>query len=415
MMDKMENNQQKPNIVEPTSVADDEINLLEYLLVIAKNWRMIAKITAVAFVLSCGAALLLPNIYTATTRLMPPNESKGGLSAMLGGMGDLAALAGISSGGGSGDLYVGMLNSRTVADAIIDRFQLMDVYEQKFRNTMYVKLNSLVSISLGKKDGIITVNVEDEEPKRAADIANAYVEELKRLNLALNLSSSGRQRLFLEKRLTVVKSDLMRAEEALRVFQKGSNAFKLDDQAKATIEAIARLKGEIASKEVELGVSRSFQTEQNPEVKILREALNGLNAQLRRLEQSPEGSRVSGDIFIATSNVADVGLQYVRVMREFKVQETLYELLTKQYELAKIEESKDTSTIQVLDAAVVPDKKSKPKRSLIVLAVTFVAGFMAVLFAFIREYGGRMSADDRLLWSEIKTWMKLRRPRGARE
>jgi len=404
----MENNQQKQLNVDPAPGADDEINLLEYLLVIAKNWRLIAKITAVAFILSCGAALLLPNIYTATTRLMPPNESKGGLASMLGGMGDLAALAGISGGGGSGDLYVGMLNSRTVADAIIDRFQLMEVYEQDYRIKMYEKLNKLVSVSLGKKDGIISVTVEDEEPQRAADIANAYVEELKRLNLELNLSSSGRQRLFLEKRLDIVKADLVRAEETMRTFQKGNNAFKLDDQATATIAAIARLKGEIASKEVELGVARSFQTEQNPEVKVVRESLNGLNAQLRRLEQSPAGSRVSGDIFIATSNVADVGLQYVRVMRDFKIQETLFELLTKQYELAKIEESKDTSTIQVLDAAAVPDKKSKPKRSLIVLAVTFVAGFMAVLFAFIREYGGRMSEDDRLLWSEIKRWMKLR-------
>jgi len=409
MMDAMENNQKKEMSAQDSAVMEDEINLLEYLLVLAKNWRLIVKVTAAAFVLSCGISLLLPNIYLATTTLMPPNESKGGLSAMLGGMGDLAALAGISGGGGGGDLYVGMLKSRTLADAIIDRFKLMEVYEQDYRVKMYEKLDSLVSISLGKKDGIISVSAEDEEPKRAAAIANAYVEELKKLNLQLNLSSSGRQRLFLEKRLDIVKADLKRAEEALRTFQERNNAFKLDDQATATIEAIARLKGEIASKEVELGVSRSFQTEQNPEVKILREALSGLHAQLRRLEKSPEGQRVSGDIFVSTSNVPDISLQYARVMREFKIQETLYELLTKQFELAKIEESKDTSTIQVLDAAVVPDKKSKPKRSLIVLAVTFVAGFMAVLFAFIREYGGRMSEDDRLLWSEIKTWMNLRK------
>ena len=389
--------------------ADDEINLLEYLLVIAKNWRMITKVTAVAFVLSCGAALLLPNIYTATTRIMPPNESKGGLASMLGGMGDLAALAGISGGGSSGDLYVGMLNSRTVADAIIDRFHLMEVYEQDYRVKMYEKLQQLVSISLGKKDGIVAVSVEDEDPERAAAIANAYVEELKKLNLELNLSSSGRQRLFLEKRLDIVKADLKRAEEALGAFQKEHNAFKLDDQASAIIEAIAKLKGEIASKEVALSVARSFQTEQNSEVKALREALAGLNKQLRGLEQSPEGSRVSGDIFISTSSVADVGLQYARVMREFKVQESLFELLTKQYELAKIEESKDTSTIQVLDAAVVPDKKSKPKRSLIVLAVTFVAGFMAVLWAFISEFGQRIDNNDLAVWGEIKGQFRKKR------
>lgn len=389
--------------------AEDEINLLEYLLVIAKSWQLIAKVTVVAFVVSCGVALLLPNIYTATTRIMPPSEGKGGLATMLGGMGDLAALAGISGGGGSGDLYVGMLKSRTVADAIIDRFKLMEVYEQDYRVKMYEKLDKLVSVSLGKKDGIITVAVEDEEPQRAAEIANAYVEELKKLNVELNLGSAGRQRLFLENRLTLVKSDLIKAEEALLLFQKQNNAIKLDDQAKAVIEAIARLKGEIASKEVELGVASSFQTEQNPEMRALRAAVSGLKEQLRRLEESPEGKSVSGDVFISTSSVASVGLQYARVMREFKIQETLFELLTKQYELAKIEESKNTSTIQVLDAAVVPDKKRKPKRSLIILAATFTAGFAALLWVFICEAFKNKGSDDRRMWEEVKAQLQWRK------
>lgn len=387
---------------------NDEINLLEYLLVVARNWRLIGKVCAAAFVLSLLVSMMLPNIYVATARLMPPSEGKGGLAAMLGGMGDLAALAGISTGGGSGDLYVGMLKSRTVADAIIDRFKLMEVYGHDYRVKMYEELNELVKISLGKKDGIISVSVEDEDAQRAAEIANAYVEELKKLNVQLNLSSAGRQRVFLENRLVVIKQDLVRAEEALRSFQKGSGAIKLDDQSKAIIETIAQLKGQIASKEVELGVARSFQTEHNPEVKVLREGIAGLKEQLRRLEESPEGKRVSGDIFISTSSVPDVGLQFARVMREFKVQETLYELLTKQHELAKIEEAKDTSTIQVLDSAMAPDKKSKPKRLLIVLAATVVSAIAALLWVFIREYSANMKSEDRHMWEEIKAQVRWR-------
>lgn len=383
-------------------VQDDEINLLEYLLVIARHWRLIAKVCLLVFVLACLVSLLMPNKYVATTRLMPPNEGKGGLAAMLGGMGELAALAGVSAGGSSGDLYVGMLKSRTVADAIIDRFQLMEVYDVEHRSEMHKKLERLVKVNLGKKDGIITVSVEDKQPQRSADIANAYVDEVQKLNLKLSLGSASRQRAFLEERLTVVKQDLSRAEEALRVFQKGSNAIKLDDQAKAIIETIAQLKGQIVSKEVELGVARSFQTDQSPEVRAIREGLAGLRGQLRQLEQSSEGKKVSGDIFISTTSVPDVGLQYARVMREFKVQETLYELLTKQFEIAKIEEARDTPTLQVLDLAVAPDRKSKPARLMNILTATFLAGFSALIFVFFKEYYEKMNENDERIWIEIK-------------
>ena len=392
--------------------ADDEINLLDLLLVLARNWKMIVGAMALTFVLAAGGTLLMPNIYTATAKLLPPQQEKGGLGARLSGMGDLAALAGISAGGGSGDLYVGMLQSRTLSDAIIDQFDLMTVYEQEYRVKMHEKLKKLVSVSLGKKDGIIAISVEDEDPARGAAIANAYVEELKKLNVRLNLGSAGRERVFLEERLELVKADLIQSEENLRVFQEQNKAIKIDAQATAVIEGIARLKGELASREVELGVLLTSQTEQNPQVRALREAIGQLKAQLRKLEDSPAGRSVSSDIFIATSAVPDIGLQYARLMRDYKVQETLFELLTKQYEVAKISEAKNTSSLQVLDEAMVPDKKSKPKRSLIVLMATFAVGFCAVLWAFVREFGNNMNSEDRQRWEEIRALFRLRRVRG---
>lgn len=389
--------------------AEDEINLLEYLLVIVKHKKMILSFCAIAFVLSCIVTLLQPNIYTATARILPPNDSKGGLSSMLGGMGDLAALAGISGGGSSADLYVGMLNSRTVADAIIDQFNLMEHFEWEYRSAAYGALQSKVNIALGKKDGIIAVSVEDEDPEFAAKIANAFVEELKKLNIKINLGSAGRERLFLEERLEVVKKDLLQAEDRLQKFQTENKAIKIDDQASAIIGAIAQLKGELASREVQLGVLLSYQTQQNPEVLAVKESVVQLKDQLRKLEQSPVGKNVSEDIFIATSDVPELGIQYARVLRDFKVQETLFELLTKQHEMAKISEAKNTSTIQVLDSAFVPDVKSKPRRSMIVLLMTILAGFAAIFLAFIRENMEQLDEEARQRWKEICELMRLRR------
>ncbi len=392
---------------------DDEINLLDLLLVLARHKWLIIGSCAATFVLACIYTLMLPNIYTASARVLPPQKESGGLSAMMGNMGGLAALAGVDVGGGSGDLYLGMLESRTIADAIIERFDLMERFEWETRSDAYNNLKGKASFDLGKTNGIMSISVDDEDPQLAAAMANAYVEELKKLNIRLNLSSVGRERNFLEDRLAIVDADLMAAEERLKEFQQANKAIKIDEQAQTIIEAMSRLKGQLASKEVELGVLLSYQTEQNPQVKALRESVAQLKEQLRRMESSPEGQKVSGDIFIATSQVPELGLQYARLMRDFKVQETLYELLTKQYEIAKINEAKNTSTLQVLDEAFVPDRKSKPKRSLMVLLATFAVGFLAVLAAFVKEFGARMEGEDRQRWEEIKSSLRLRRRRPA--
>ncbi len=393
----------------------DEINLLDLLLVLVKHKKMIIGSMAVTFVLACVFTLLMPNIYTATARLLPPQQEKGGLGAMLaGGMGDLAALAGISAGGGSADLYVGMLQSRRIADTIIERFDLMERFEWDTRMGAYQALGQKVNVSVEKKTGFITINVDDEDPQFAADLANAYVEELQKLNVQINLNSAGRERVFLEERLAVVQVDLIRAEEGLKEFQQTNKAIKIDAQASAVIEGISHLKGELASKEVELGVLLTSQTEQNPQVRALREGIGQLKAQLRKLEGSSTGKEVSSDIFIATSDVPDVGLQYARLLRDFKVQETLFELLTKQYEVAKINEAKNTSSLQVLDDAAIPDRKSKPKRSLIVLVTTFFVGFVAIVAAFVREFGQKMGDEDRKRWEEVRELMRFRRRKESR-
>lgn len=379
---------------------EDEINLLEYLEVVARNWRMIVRTTVIAAVVAVVVSLCLPNIYSATTRILPPQQDASGLMGMLmgaaGGMGSVAA--DLLGKGTPADMYVGILNSEAVSDRIIDRFKLMEVYDQKYRVETYKQLDKNVDIAAGKKDGIISITVSDEDPKRAAGIANAYVDELGKLLVRLNITGAGQNRSFLEERLGKARADLAAAEDALKAFQAKNKIFSVSDQAQATIGGIAQLKAQLAVQEVQLGTLQRQFTDNSQEVKAAKSAIANLRGQIARLEGQGSGGAIPG-----VGTMPELGQQYLRLMREFKIQEAIVELLTKQYEMAKLSEAKDVVSVQVIQTAREPDKKTKPKRSVIVLASTFAAGFMAVLYAFIREAADRMPQEDRERWQRIRS------------
>ncbi|WP_281874043.1 GumC family protein [Geobacter hydrogenophilus] len=388
-------------------VEDDEINLLELLQVLVRRKRLIVVMCAVAALLSVAYSLTLPNIYTATARVLPPQkDGGGGLSALVGQAGALAGLAGVGGLGGGADLYVGILKSRSVADAVIKKLDLQKELKTNSSDESRMALQSLVKIQAGK-DGIITVAADSRNPQLAARLANTFVDELGKKSVELNLTKAGTERIFLEKRLDVVKADLKKAEESLRGFQEKNRAFKVDDQATATIEGAAKLKAEIVSKEVQLASLRSYQTNENPEVKAVEAALAKLRGQLGVLT----GGGRSSDLMLSAGTMPSLGLEYVRLMREVKTQEAIFEQLTKQYEVAKLGEAKDSSSIQVLDEAVAPQNKSKPKRSLIVILSTVTAFFLGIFIAFIQEYAQKMSDEDRTRWNEIRESLSLSRAR----
>ncbi|MDD2899062.1 MAG: Wzz/FepE/Etk N-terminal domain-containing protein [Desulfuromonadaceae bacterium] len=377
----------------------DVINLLDYLEVLAKNWRMIFKTTVVAAIISVGYSLCLPNIYSATARFLPPQQDSSGLMGMLmgaaGGMGGVAA--DLLGKGTPADMYVGILNSEAISDKIIDRFKLMDLYEQDYRVETYKKLDKNVDIVAGKKDGIISISVEDKDPKLAAAIANAYVEELGKLLSKLNITGAGQNRVYLEERLAKAKGDLVKAEEGLKQFQSKNKALDITEQSKGTIKGVADLEGQLAAEEVKLaGIKRVF-TSSSQEVKNQLSVITNIKNQIAKFEGNRSSSSIPG-----IGSVPELGQQYVRLLREFKIQETIVEMLTKQYEMAKLSEAKDTTAIQVIQTAREPDKKAKPKRSLIVLATTFAAGFGAVIYAFMQEAGARMPEEDCAQWNRIK-------------
>ena len=362
----------------------DEINLLDLAIVLAKHKRLVIGLPLIATVLAAAVTLLMPNIYTATARILPPQQGASTAAAMLTQLGGtLGGLAGGALGiKNPSDLYVGMLKSRTVADQLIERFKLKDLFATDSLIETRYSLEKITNIFAGK-DGLITIDVDDKDPKRAAAIANAYVEELIRLNESLAITEASQRRLFFEKQLTQAKDDLVSAEIALKKTQEKTGLIQLDAQGKVIIEAVARLKAQIAAKEVQIIVMKSYASERNPELARTQQELAGLRAQVDKMERGHSGRE--SDILVPTGRVPEAGLEYIRKARDVKYYETLLQLLAKQYEIARLDEANNASLVQVLDKAVPPDRKSKPRRVVIVVLTGLVAGFLGVLLTFLRE------------------------------
>lgn len=363
--------------------ATDEVSLLDILIVLAKHKRMIAQVTAGATLLAVIVSFILPKMFTASTRILPPQQTQSSAVAMLAQLNPLAAGLGKDLGlKNPSDLFVTMLKSRTVEDNLINQFDLRKIYGYKTYFDTREKLESRTSIAAAK-DGSISISVEDRDPKRAAAIANAYVDELYKLSQSLAVTEASQRRLFFQRQLDTAKQDLAEAEGALRQTQEKTGLIQLDGQAKAIIESTAALKAQIAAREVELERVRLFATDQNPQYQGLMQELNGLRAQLARVELTQSGG--NGEIQIATAKVPAAGLEYVRRYREVKYYETIFELLAKQYEAAKLDEAKNAAIIQVMDKAVEPEKKSSPKRRLIVAAAMILAFLVSCSWAFCKE------------------------------
>ena len=376
--------------------------LTDYLEVVLKHKRMILFLTTGAFAASILVSLLLPVRYTADTLLVPSQLDQ---TLTITPPSGLSNLAGSVLGKPTpSDLYAGMLESKSVKDPVIDRFKLMELYGTKYRVDAYKKLNKTLTVEASKKSGIITLSVEDEDPKRAADIANAFTEELMNLLISLNTSGAGLGRKFLEERLVRVKSDMLKAAEALKNFSMKNKTIDMPAQTKATIEGIARLQAQLAAQEVQLATLRSYQTDSNQEVISVKSSIAGIKSQVSRMEGNDGGSSILG-----AGKVPVLGEEYARLMREYKIQENLFDLLMKNYEMAKMNEAKNFSAIQIIQKARTPDKKSKPERTFIVLISTVGAFLLSVFAAFVFEYLEKMPDIEKDGWKKLSRHFKSAR------
>jgi uncharacterized protein involved in exopolysaccharide biosynthesis len=362
----------------------ETVQFPELLIVVAKRKAFILKFAGIAVILSLITVLLLPNTYTGNSKILPPqqNQSMGAMAALSQQLGPLAALAGQGLGLRSpSDIYVAMLRSDTVANALVDRFSLMNVYNKKLRIDARRRLADQTDISAGK-DGVISISVDDRSPQRSADLANGYVEELEKLTKTLNITEAGKRRLFFEREVKMANDSLADAEVALKQTQEKTGLILLDSQSKAMIESITSLRAGIAAQEVKVQAMRSFATAVNPDLVLAEQELTTMRAQLDRLERG-QGKRSIADV--AMENVPTAGLEYIRKLRDVKYHEALFALLAKQYEAAKIDEARDALIVQQMDKAVPPERKSGPYRLLIVLAITLLAVMVACVGAFWME------------------------------
>ena len=351
----------------PSPLDDDGLSLTELLQILRADWKRIAGVSLLAGALGLGIAFLVPPTFTARTSLLPPQQQQGGAAAALSSLG---ALAGLAGGGltSSTDKYVALLQSTTVSNHLIDKFKLIDVYDVKYRVDAQKELGNNARIAAGKKDGLITIEVDDKSPQRAAEMANSYVEELRLLTNTLAVTEAQQRRVFFEQQLQKTKAKLTEAQVALQ--SSGFSEGALKAEPKAAAESYAKLRAEVTAADIKLQTLRRMLADNAPEVIQQQATAAALRRQLGSLE---------------TNAAPSANADYIGRYREYKYHETLFDLFARQYELARVDESREGALIQVLDVATAPERKSKPHRALIALGSAVVAGICLAAWATIRR------------------------------
>jgi len=383
-------------------VEEYEADLLDYIRVIWRYRWLIVVLFVVSVSGTLAVTLRTPKVYESITTLLIPKEGDrgGGLLTVLAASGLAQQVPGISipSLTPNRDAIVSILKSRTVAEAVVQRFGLQARYKVPFRQDAIRRLQAISAVSVSK-EGVISVRVEETDPQLAAQMANFFVEQLERLVVQFGSGEASHQRVFITEQLALAKRNLATAEDALRGFQERNRAIVLQEQTRGAIEAAARLKGEMMASEVQLQVMRSFATESNPEVISLKRRVDEMRRQLAKMQYGDElewaGGRLREEIYVPFSKVPEVGLELARQTRALKVQETLVTLLAQQLEQAKINEAKDMPNVQVLDRAVPAERHFKPRVRLSMLIAGAVSLFAGVFLALIWEHVRNASSRRR--------------------
>lgn len=385
----------------------NKADLIELLLALARGKKAILKVTITAALLATIVSFLLPKTYTATSTILPPQQKQSALNSMLGQIGAIAGLSGGDLGlRNPDDVFVAMLTSRTIEDNLINRFDLRKAYRVKRYQDAEKKLKQNSEV-IATKEGLISISVTDRDPKRAAEIANAYVQQLYNVNQNLAITEASQRRLFYEQQIKAEQRQLSSAELALTQVQEKSGLLQPEAQARAIIGGIADLRAQVATHEVQLQTMRSYATPNNPDLKRAETELAGMRGQLAKLEHS-NAAAGNGNLAIPARQMPEAELEYLRRSREVKYHEALYDFLGKQLEAARIDEGQNAILVQVVDTAVAPESKSGPKRLLIVLVSTTAVFLVACLAVLLIEALRRKHQDPSqgprlaLLWHSLK-------------
>ena len=390
---------------------NDNFRGLRMLLILLRDWRRIAIITFVSLLIGAAIAFSMKLTFTATATILPPQAPQSTASAL---MGQLGSIAGLGTGGAGGllknpsDIYVAILQSRTIADHIIQQFHLDSLWKTKKQEDTRRALKKHAQFEAAK-DGLIVITVKDPDPKLASVMANAFVSELYRMNSTLAITEAGQRRLFFDQQLEEEKNALAVAENDLRATQEKTGLIELNGQSEMAIRTIAETSAELRSREVELQAMRSYATDQNPDVNRLQVQIDTLRKQLSSQQNNQKGM-LPGDTQVPAGRVPGEGMEYIRKLREVKYHQTLYDLLSKQYEAARIDEAKSAPIIQVVDHAVPPDKKSGPPRMLITLGFGAVGFGFACFWIFWRQALAKMreNHESSMMLDQVSTILRIR-------
>jgi tyrosine-protein kinase Etk/Wzc len=406
------------------SSAHGQISVLDLLIIVAERKRMIFLVTLTFALLALAVSFILPTRYTATVTLLPPQQgssvgmalaselgSMGGVGAIAGGSGGLSALAGSALGiGNTNDMYVAMLRSKTVEDAMVQHYGLMQEYHKRYLSDTRKEFEHYTTVNGSGKDRLIHISVEDHDPRRAAELANGYVAQFRDLTQHMAITEAAQRRLFFGEQLKDANQKLESAEEAFKETEQKTGFIELSSQARALIESAASLRAQIVGLETQIQGMQTYATGQNAELARAQQELDGLRAQLARLTGSDEDD---GGLIVPKGAVPSASLEYMRKLRDVQYYQAIFNVLARQFELAKLDEAKEGALVQVVDPAIPPDKKSFPKRLLIAGCAAVVGFLFAVCFAFWQASLRRME-DDPLTSSKLSTLRRacsLRRQR----
>ena len=380
-----------------------ELSLLDIIVVLLEHKRVIFRITATAVLLAIPISLLLPKRYTSTVTVLPPRQDSS-LGAMLesqlsglGGSSSLGGLAGMAALAGSGlglknpnSRYVGMFRSRIVEDPIIQQFGLIKEYHEKYLSDARKVFEHRTTVDGNTKDGLIHVSVEDRDPRKAEAIANAYVDGFRKLSDRMAVTNASDQKEFFQRQLEHAKDQLANAEEALKTTELKTGVIEVNSQARALIETVANLRAQIAAREMFIQGMQTYATGQNAQLIQATQELSSLRAELTKLGGDQE---TADGLIVPKGRIPGAALEYVRRLRDVKYYETIFEVLARQFELAQLDEAKEGAIVQVVDPAIVPDKRSFPKRSLIVIGAGACGLILGIFVAFTLAALQRMRDD----------------------
>ncbi|MFY9906973.1 MAG: GNVR domain-containing protein [Terriglobales bacterium] len=377
------------------SASGYDISGIEILIQLAHRKWLIVKATSLSMLAGVTLALLSPVLYTGVTKIMPPQPAPSSTSMLMSQLAGAGGnpLAAITAAGlglkNPNDTYIGLLNSRPVADAVIEKFGLVKVYRAADMTAARKRLAANTEVT-SEKDGFISVSVTDSDKNRVAAMANAYIEELRKLTKGLAVTEASQRRLFYEEQLNQARTLLVGAEASFLEVQQTKGLVQLDAQARTMIQGAANLRAQVVSQRVRLQALRSSSTENNPDVALAEQELSSLQAEAARLEQK---GHYSGIANLGLGDVPGAGLEYVRAEHELKYRQAMFDLLMKQYEGARLDEAKDAAIIQVVEPAIEPDHKTSPKRTLIVLLFTLTGFFAGGVWAVLSWLKDRAQSD----------------------